>query len=331
MSTAGDPILVASAAPVVAGRRISWAAVLAGVIITLVVQLLLSILGLGVGASTIDPLREENPVSGIGTGAGIWFVVSALIAWFIGGYVAGRMAGIPRRQDSLLHGILAWSLGTLLMFYFLTTTVGSLIGGTASVLGRVLATLGSGVAASAPVVAEAAGEQIEEASGLDLSALQGQVEGVLQQAGVDTSVITQAVTTTQALSETVSEAVDDPQSREELAALINRIATSGNETISPADREDLLNFLVERGGRSPAEAEELVASYEEAYQQARAEYEQALTEAEQTAREVGDAAARTLSTAALWTFVGLLASAAAAAIGGYVAMPREGIRTVSAG
>jgi hypothetical protein len=257
---------------------------------------LLSILGLGVGTGAIDPLREGNSISGIGMGAGIWLVVSALIAWFMGGYVAGRMAGIPRRQDSLLHGILAWSLGTLLMFYFLTTTVGSLIGGTASLLGRVLAALSS-------------------------------VEGVLQQAGVDTHGITQAVTTTQALREAVSEAVDDPQSREELAALIHRIATSGNEAISPADREDLIDFLVERGGRSQPEAEALMAGYEEVYRQARAESAQALAEAEQTAREVGDAVARTLSTAALWTFVGLLASAAAAAIGGYVAMPPEGILT----
>jgi hypothetical protein len=182
------------------------------------------------------------------------------------------------------------------MFYFLTTTAGSLIGGTASLLGRVLAALSS-------------------------------VERVLQQAGVDARVITQAVTTTQALSETVSEAVDDPQSRAELAVLINRIATSGNETVSQTDREALIEFLVEQGGQSRPEAEELVASYEEVYQQARAESAQALAEAEQTAREVGDAAARTLSTTALWTFVGLFASAAAAAIGGYVAMPRAGILT----
>jgi hypothetical protein len=300
MATAGDPIRMASAASVVAVRRISWAAVLAGVTITLVVQLLLSILGLGVGARAIDPLRAGNPLSGIGTGAALWLVGSTLLAWFSGGYVAGRMAGIPRRQDSLLHGLLAWSLGTLLMFYLLTTNVGSLIGGTAMLVGRALVALSS-------------------------------IEGVLQQAGVDTRVITQAVTTTQALSEAVDEVVDDPQSRTELAALIQRIALSGQETISPTHREELIQFLVERGGHSRPEAEGLVASYEEVYQQARAQSEQALAEAEQTARQVGAAAVRTLSTAALWTFVGLLASAAAAAIGGYVAMPLEEIRTESAG
>ena len=55
----------------VAGRRISWGAVLAGVIIVLIVQLLLSLLGVGIGASTIDPMQGDTPrASTLGIGAG---------------------------------------------------------------------------------------------------------------------------------------------------------------------------------------------------------------------------------------------------------------------
>lgn len=304
-------------------RRISWAAILAGVTITLVVQLALGILGLGIGASTINPLTEENPVAGIGIGAGIWFLVSALIALFAGGYVAGHMAGVLHRQDGLLHGLLTWSLATLLTFYFLTSTVGGLIGGAASILGRGLAAVGSGAAVAVPAIAGATGEQLEDVGGLDLSALQSQIETLLNQAGVDTSAVSQAVTTTQQVTETVSEITDDPQSRQELAALINRIATSDGETFSAADREELINFIVEHGGRSREEAEELVAELEQTYQEARAQYQEALAQAEQTAREAGAATAEGVSTAAIWTFIGLLISAAAAAAGGYVATPRD--------
>ncbi|MEJ7708346.1 MAG: hypothetical protein WKF84_00415 [Pyrinomonadaceae bacterium] len=116
-------------------KRISWASVFAGVVIVLVTQLLLSLLGLGIGASTINPTTEQDPTSGLGLGAGIWFIISSLIALFAGGWVAGRLAGIPRNTDSMLHGILTWGLSTLLLFYFLTSTVGSLIGGTFRVLG----------------------------------------------------------------------------------------------------------------------------------------------------------------------------------------------------
>lgn len=328
-------------------RRISWGAILAGVVIALVVQLVLGILGLGIGASTIDPISESNPVSGVGIGAGIWFAVSLLLALFAGGYVAGRMAGIPRRQDGLLHGVLTWGLTTLLMFYLLTTTVGGLIGGTARVLGRGLSTAGAGIAAVAPTVAGAAGDaagavrdQVQGTGELDLSELQRQVEGILNQVGVDTSAVTGAISetisTTQQLSATVSEIADDPQSREELAGLIQQIATNGGETFSPADRQALTDFIAERGGRTPAEAEALVNDLEQTYQAARAQTqetvaqaqvagEEALAEAEQTAREAGQAAADGVASAAIWTFVGLLLSAVAAAYGGYSATPHDTI------
>lgn len=328
-------------------RRISWGAILAGVVIALVVQLVLGILGLGIGASTIDPISESNPVSGVGIGAGIWFAVSLLLALFAGGYVAGRMAGIPRRQDGLLHGVLTWGLTTLLMFYLLTTTVGGLIGGTARVLGRGLSTAGAGIAAVAPTVAGAAGDaagavrdQVQGTGELDLSELQRQVEGILNQVGVDTSAVTGAISetisTTQQLSATVGEIADDPQSREELAGLIQQIATNGGETFSPADRQALTDFIAERGGRTPAEAEALVNDLEQTYQAARAQTqetvaqaqaagEEVLVEAEQTAREAGQAAADGVASAAIWTFVGLLLSAVAAAYGGYSATPHDTI------
>lgn len=328
-------------------RRISWGAILAGVVIALVVQLLLGILGIGIGASTIDPLSESNPVSGIGIGAGIWFAVSLLLALFAGGYVAGHMAGIQRRQDGLLHGLITWGLTTLLTFYLLTTTVGSLIGGTARALGSGLSAAGSGIAAVAPTVADAAGNaatavgnQVQGTGDLDLSALQRQVEGILNQVGVDTSgvsgAISETISTTEQLSETVSEVADDPQSREELAALIQRIATNGGETFSDANREELTAFIAERGGRTPAEAEALVNDLEQNYQELRAQAQEttaqvqeagqeALAEAEQTAREAGQAAAEGVASAAIWTFVGLLLSAVAAAAGGYQATSHQGI------
>lgn len=326
-------------------RRISWGAIIAGTVMALMVQLLLSILGLGVGAGAIDPLSEANPVAGIGTGAGIWFAVSLLLALFAGGYVAGRAAGIPRRQDGMLHGLLTWALTTLLTFYLLTTTVGGLIGGTTRVFGQTLAATGRGIATVAPQVAEAAGDaaatvnaQLPDGSEIDWSALQRQAEAILNQAGVDTSGISSALTETldsaEQVSETVDAITDDPQSREELAALIGRITTNGGETFSAADRQELTNFIVERGGQSPAEAEGLVNDLEQTYQETRAQAQEAaqqaqaagqeaLAAAEQTARETGQVVAENVSGAAIWAFIGLIVGAIAAALGGLIATPRD--------
>lgn len=52
----------------------------------MVVYLLLAI----IGASTIDPLKEQDPLEGIATGATIWTGLSMLIAIAAGGYESGR-------------------------------------------------------------------------------------------------------------------------------------------------------------------------------------------------------------------------------------------------
>lgn len=82
--------------------RVSWSSVLAGSAIALVTYLVLSVLGTAIGASAVDPMQAGNPLSGFGTGAGIWLFVSTLIAIAVGAFVAGRTA--PDRGG--LHGVL---------------------------------------------------------------------------------------------------------------------------------------------------------------------------------------------------------------------------------
>jgi hypothetical protein len=88
---------IAGVEVVSARRRISWGAIFAGVTVVLAVQLLLSMLGLGVSLSFVNPAEGNSPnTSSIGLGAGTWWGVSYLIALFAGGYVAGRLAGWSR-------------------------------------------------------------------------------------------------------------------------------------------------------------------------------------------------------------------------------------------
>jgi hypothetical protein len=92
-------------------RRISPSAVLAGAVLALVTLFMLNLLGVGIGLTTIDPARggDDTPgLTGLGIGAGIWGAVTFLIALFIGGWVAGRLAGDPKKLDSMLHGLIAW-------------------------------------------------------------------------------------------------------------------------------------------------------------------------------------------------------------------------------
>jgi hypothetical protein len=108
-------------------KRISWGAIFAGVVIALVVQLLLSLLGLAIGFGSIDPQTEANPFAGLATGALIWWVVSMLIALFAGGLAAGRLSGIQTAFDRVLHGFIAFSVFSLVTFYLLTTAIGGIM------------------------------------------------------------------------------------------------------------------------------------------------------------------------------------------------------------
>jgi len=145
---------------IAAFKRISWGSVFAGALIALVVQLSLSILGLGIGMGTVDPVEENNPLHGLGTGSLIWWSLTMLISLFAGGWVAGRLAGVPKAFDSILHGLLTWSVVTLFSFYLLTTAVGGVISGVGNIIGKTVSLAGQGVGAVAPELAQSVKQEM---------------------------------------------------------------------------------------------------------------------------------------------------------------------------
>ncbi len=76
------------------GVRVRWGAVLAGWAVGLATQLVLTLLGLAIGAWSID-LQEAEPAGGVPIGTGIWTGISMLISAFVGGYITARMSGSP--------------------------------------------------------------------------------------------------------------------------------------------------------------------------------------------------------------------------------------------
>ena len=59
-------------------RRVSWGALFGGVVLALALQLILSLLGAGIGFGTVNVAAGSTPsASSFGIGAGIWWVVSS--------------------------------------------------------------------------------------------------------------------------------------------------------------------------------------------------------------------------------------------------------------
>jgi len=121
-------------------QRISWAAVFAGLIIAIFIQLALTLLGLAIGLGTIDATNRNTPGTGLAIGSGIWYVVSLLISLFLGGWVAGRLAKDKHTSESVIHGLLVCGLLFILTFYLLGSAVGSIIGGAGSIVGKTIST-----------------------------------------------------------------------------------------------------------------------------------------------------------------------------------------------
>ena len=143
-------------------NRISWGAVFAGTVVALVTQFILNMLGIGLGAASLDPAAGAgaNPAaSTFSIGAGIWFALSGILASLAGGYAAGRLAGKPKESTAGWHGLTAWALTTIIVLYLLTTTVGGILGGAyrtvTSALGNVAQTVGTTAQTAAQVAAPA--------------------------------------------------------------------------------------------------------------------------------------------------------------------------------
>lgn len=309
-------------------KRISWAAVFAGVILALVIQLLLNMLGTGIGMSTVDPMKGETPSAAtFGISAGIWWTVSSLIALFIGGWIAGHLAGIPRKTDGVIHGLLTWGLSTLLLFYLLASAVGSAVGGAFGLAGNVLSAAGQGVAAVAPKVADVASGKLNELD-ISWSDIKQEAQTLLRQTGkpeLQPGALKQQAKGAAGQSKQAAQgAAENPSaSDEEFDSLLDRLIRQGKNVASEADREAVVNVVVARTGMSREEAMRTVQNWEKTYQQAQAKYEEVKKQAEQKARKVADQTAQAVSRASLWGFFALVLGAIASAYGGLLGRPLE--------
>ena len=141
-----------------APTRLSWGAIFAGVVIALAVQLVFGILGAGIGLTMVDPVEGTTPgAAGFGIGAGIYWLITTILALGAGGYAAARVAGVHDRFDALVHGLVVWGVTLILTVYLLTSAVGGIIGGAFRAVGAVAGAAATTVGAAAPKAASIAG------------------------------------------------------------------------------------------------------------------------------------------------------------------------------
>ncbi len=261
-------------------RRASWGAIFSGMFVTIVLQVMFTLLGVAVGIAKLSS-EQQNSGQQIATASGIWLLVSGLVAIWIGSCIAGRLSGGPRSADGMLHGIVSWSVAMVAMFGLLATTVGALLGGTVSFVNNAITANsnsqgGQGLFASAEQAVSGALSPTGRTEGQQP---QGNLSGLARQ---------------------------DP----ELGAALGRMEANGGAAKSPQDRDQVVNILTTRHNLSQQDAMNEVNQWDQQFQQVHAQAANKL-------KQAGNAAAGALQQGALWGFIALLLGLVVGALGGW--------------
>jgi MFS family permease len=109
---------------------VRWSAIFAGTAVAVGLWILLQIFGMGAGLAAVDTDRLGS-LRGVSIGTTVWSLLAPLIAMFIGGFVAGKLADTRDDRMGMLHGVIVWALTSVLGVLACVSLVGALASGVA--------------------------------------------------------------------------------------------------------------------------------------------------------------------------------------------------------
>ncbi|HMS82797.1 MAG TPA: hypothetical protein PKD12_04025 [Nitrospira sp.] len=294
----------------IGGVRVRWSAVLAGWAVGLATQLVLTMLGLAIGAWSID-LHDAEPAGGIPLGTGIWTGLSMLVSAFIGGYLTVRLSGSPLRSDGLHHAVIVWGINWLVFAWLTTTAMATLLGGVFSALGATLNSLGQG----ATTVVSAATAQLGEAKPhISMAELRRQAESILAATGkkeLQPGEIRKD-------AERVVEASRSGQSPRQLA---ESALQELQQKLMGLDRAAAINIMTTKMDMTEPQAKQLVESTIGLIEPLKDKAEQVTQQAKQQSIETGNRALDRMGTIAMWLAVLAILTLGLSIAGGMMGAP----------
>lgn len=140
--------------------RVRWGPILAGIVISIGTQLVLSALGIAIGASAGAGGANAGNV---GVGVGIWSIISLLISLVIGSWVMASTCGPMNKKTALLNGAILWATTLAVGSWLLASGVSGAFGILASNSGEIVNQLqegGTQLPQNAPDVNQQEAQQI---------------------------------------------------------------------------------------------------------------------------------------------------------------------------
>ncbi|GAA0503449.1 hypothetical protein GCM10009097_20370 [Pigmentiphaga daeguensis] len=236
--------------------------------------------GAGLGFVSMSPWSGEGAsATALGIGAIVWMILTHIIAYGLGGYLAGRLrtkwVGIHTDETyfrDTAHGFLVWALSAVV---------------SAIVLGSALMSAAAGTAKAGATIAAGTGAAATAAAGQAMQTDQG---------GMPTGYVADLLLR----SEQPNPAGDPGAVRAEVGRIVAASVARGE--LSAEDRGYLARVVSAQTGADQATAEKRV---DDVVTRAR----QAAQQAEQTARQAADTARKAAAAFALWAFAAMLIGA----------------------
>lgn len=134
---------------------VRWNPVWVGFIVGMATYLLLNVLAVAIAISSAEVGTASEVSRDILQTAGIWSAISALIALFVGGYLAGRLGTFTAPRSWFMQGTVLWSLFLVVMLLLSALGFTGLVSGVAGMLNIQAPAAAPGAAADAAVPAAA--------------------------------------------------------------------------------------------------------------------------------------------------------------------------------
>ncbi|MGU3422442.1 PhnA-like protein [Methylobacterium sp. D54C] len=270
-------------------NQVSWGAIFAGAVTALVTQVIINLVGVGVGLASVGTTAADNPsASTISMGAGAWFVASGLVASLAGGLIAGRLSGKALPGAAALHGLVSWAVTTLVVLYMLTSAASGLVGGTLGTVSSALGGAGNLVGGTVQTAAQAAAPSLSKIS----NPLDGIEDKVRQQA-----------------------AGQDPQAAKDAAVAAVKAVLTGDPAQKEQAKTRAADALAKAQGITPDQAKAQIDDYQK-------QYEQAVASAKQKAEAAAVTAKSAATQGAFYAALALILGALAAYVGGRMGAPK---------
>jgi hypothetical protein len=111
--------------------RVRWGPIFAGFVTALTSLVLLGMLGVAIGMTSVDAFgnaAQGTTPPDVGRNTAIWGGISSIIAFLIGGYVAGRTSAVFDRGWGTLNGMLVFLFAVPVMLWLAGQGLGAIMG-----------------------------------------------------------------------------------------------------------------------------------------------------------------------------------------------------------